>query len=75
MRILNWPLDKILEEVEILESQCKQLKFDLSKLCWFMRGSVSLTEAYEMCIEDREIMFKLIKENLETAKATKQPFW
>jgi len=40
-----------------------------------MRGSVSITEAYDMCSDDRIIMSDLIKENLETAKKTKQPFW
>lgn len=40
-----------------------------------MRGSVSLTEAYELSPEDREIIFNLIKENLDTANKTKQPFW
>ena len=40
-----------------------------------MRGSVSITEAYEMSPEDRIIIYDLIKENLETAKDTGQPFW
>ena len=75
MRILTWPIEKILDEVKVLELQSKQMKFDLAKLCWFMRGSVSISEAYDMCPEDREIHFNLIKENLETAQKTKQPFW
>lgn len=72
---MTWPIEKILEEVKVLEGQTKQLKYDLSKLCWFMRGSVSITEAYELSPEDREIIFALIKENLDTANKTKQPFW
>ena len=35
---------------------------------WYMRGSVSLEEIYQVGPEDREIMSKLIKENLETTK-------
>lgn len=75
MRILTWPLEKILDEVRILENESKRLKYELSKLCWFMRGGMSLTEAYETCPEDREVIMKLIEENLETAKKTNQPFW
>lgn len=75
MRILAWPIDKILEEVKVLENETKRLKYELSKLCWFMRGGLSLTEAYETSPEDREVLMKLIEENLETAKKTNQPFW
>ena len=75
MRILTWPIEKILDEVKVLENNCKQIKYDISKMCWFMRGSVSITEAYEMSPEDRNIINGLIKENLETAKEIQQPFW
>jgi hypothetical protein len=61
--------------VEILEQQSQQIKFDLAKLCWFMRGGLSMTEAYDLTPEDREIISTLIKENLDTAKKTGQPFW
>ena len=61
--------------MEILEQQSKQIKFDLAKLCWFMRGGLSMTEAYDLTPEDREIISTLIKENLDTAKKTGQPFW
>ena len=61
--------------MEILEQQSKQIKFDLAKLCWFMRGGLSMTEAYDLTPEDREIIYTLIKENLDTAKKTGQPFW
>lgn len=40
-----------------------------------MRGGLSLTEAYDLSPEDREILSNLIKENLETAKKINQPFW
>jgi hypothetical protein len=40
-----------------------------------MRGGLSLTEAYDLSPEDRDVIIKLINENLETAKKTNQPFW
>lgn len=75
MRISTWPLERILEEVEILENETKQIKFDLSRLCWYMRGGLSLSEAYDLSSDEREIIARLIKENLDTAKKTGQPFW
>lgn len=40
-----------------------------------MRGGLSLSEAYELSPDEREIIARLIKENLDTAKKTGQPFW
>ena len=40
-----------------------------------MRGSLSFSEAYETTHEDREIISKLIEDNLETAKKINLPFW
>jgi hypothetical protein len=64
-----------LEEVRILENSSKQFKYDLSKLCWYMRGGMTLAEAYETSYEDREVISQLIEDNLETAKKTGQPFF
>jgi len=40
-----------------------------------MRGSISMSEIFESSPEDREVIGKVINENLETAKKTNQPFW
>jgi hypothetical protein len=69
------PMDDILEEVKRLDGEAKQLKYELYKMTWFMRGGLSVDEAYNMSYEEREIVNDIIKENLETAKKTNQPFW
>ena len=40
-----------------------------------MRGGVTMEEIYMSSAEDREIMAKVIKDNLDTAKKTGQPFF
>jgi hypothetical protein len=40
-----------------------------------MRGGVTYSEISQMSGPERDMMGKLIKENLETAKKTGQPFW
>jgi hypothetical protein len=72
---LTWPVDKILGEVDNMVNEQKQIKFNLFKLAWFMRGGASISEMFESTHEDREIISDLIKENLKTAKDTGQPFW
>lgn len=68
-------LDEILREVANLDKESKAIKSELLKLCWYMRGGISIDDAYAMSIEDREIIGELIKENLETTKKTGMPFF
>ena len=68
-------LDEILREVEILDKESKALKLDLLKLCWYMRGGVTIDEAYSMSVEERNLAGELIQENLETTKKTGMPFF
>jgi len=68
-------LEEILKVVKDMENETKNFKLDLMRLCWYMRGSITLDEIYASNVEDREVMSKLIKENLDTAKKTGQPFF
>jgi len=68
-------LPEIEAEVKKLEDESKALKKDLYKLAWFMRGSVSIEEAWTMDWSDREIISQIIKENLETTKESGLPFF
>lgn len=58
-----------------MENETKQFKLELMRTLWFMRGSITMDEIYCASAEDREIMSRLIKDNLETAKKTGQPFF
>ncbi len=58
-----------------MEREAKALKNQLYQIMWFMRGSITITEAFELESEDLEIVSKIIKENLETTKKTKLPFF
>lgn len=68
-------LSEVLREVEILDKESKALKLDLIKMCWYMRGGMTVDDAYSMSIEERNIVGELIKENLETTKKTGMPFF
>lgn len=40
-----------------------------------MRGGISYTEAHIMSPNEREIIAEIIKDNLETTKKSKMPFF
>ena len=56
-----------------MENETKNFKMDLFKMAWYMRGSMSLEDLFMISYEDREIIGRIIKENLETAKKTGMP--
>ena len=58
-----------------LEKESKALKEEVLKLCWYMRGSISYDEGMSLSQEDRSLMSKLIKDNLETTKKSGMPFF
>jgi len=63
-----------LREAEKLDKEARNLKRELLKMCWYMRG-LSYSELANMSFEEREIINDIIKDNLETTKKTKLPFF
>ena len=70
---MTWSVDRILEEVKILENYTKEVKHEIFKLSWYMRGGLSFEEAWNLSIEDRNILRDIIKENYEITKESKLP--
>ena len=61
--------------VEELDREAKALREELFRLSWYMRGALSINEAFMASYEDREIMSKIINDNLETTKKSGLPFF
>ena len=61
-------MDEIQAEVNNMEKESKALKKELYKMAWFMRGSLSFEEVFQLDLNDREAIADIIKENLETTK-------
>ena len=58
-----------------LDSEAKNLKHELLKICWYMRGGVTYQEALNMSIDERKIVANIVKDNLETTKKTGRDFF
>jgi hypothetical protein len=68
-------LEEILRYVDALDKESKEMKTDLLKICWYMRGGVSVDEAFSMSYEERMIVGDIIKENIETSKKIGMPIF
>jgi|TARA_E500000318_G_scaffold106453_1_gene114469 hypothetical protein len=66
---------EIVSHLKDFDNQAKNLKLELMKICWFMRGGMSWNEALNLSPDERTIASQLVKENMDTAKKTGQPFF
>jgi hypothetical protein len=72
---LQLNLAEIEKLVDQHDKEAKAIREELIKLCWYMRGGLSYAEAHLLTVEEREIIRKLIEENLETTKNSGLPFF
>jgi hypothetical protein len=61
--------------VEAMEKETRNIRLDVLKLCWYMRGGITYDEAIQMSQSERGIINEIIKENLETTKKSGLPFF
>lgn len=58
-----------------MEQESNSIRSETIKMCWFMRGGLTYTEAMNLGPEERKMVGRLIKENLETTKKSGLPFF
>lgn len=58
-----------------MEKETSGIRREVLKLCWFMRGGVTYEEAMHMSQQERDAMSDIAKDNLETTKKSKLPFF
>ena len=58
-----------------MEKEAEAVRNDSLKICWFMRGGLTYTEAQHLSPRERELISRLVKENLETTKKSGLPFF
>ena len=61
--------------VDKMEKEAKQIKDEMFRICWSMRGGITLDQAMQLSYSDRESIAELIKNNLETTKKSGLPYF
>lgn len=67
-------MPEILQLSKSLDKEAREIKKDVLKMCWFMRG-LSYAEGMTLSWDERDIVGEIIKENLETTKKSGLPFF
>jgi len=58
-----------------MDREIDEIKNEIIKICWYMRGGVTMSEAWDLDMSDKKIISNLIKENLDTTKKSGLPFF
>lgn len=67
--------EEISQLVDRMEKEVKNIRREILKICWYMRGGLSYEEAMNLGFQERDIISGIINENLETTKKTQMPFF
>jgi hypothetical protein len=61
--------------IDAMDKETHNIRLDVLKLCWYMRGGVTYDEAMQMSQSERSLINDIVKENLETTKKSGLPFF
>ena len=67
--------EEILGLVKSYENEIKNIKDELLRICWYMRGGISYNDSMDLTMEDRRLVTKIVQDNLDTAKKSGMPFF
>ena len=75
MKLLYLKPDGVQKLLDNMDNEVKSVKRNSLKFAWYMRGGVSYEDVLNMSEDEREIISKIVEENLETTKKTSMPFF
>jgi hypothetical protein len=58
-----------------MDQESQQIRGEALQMCWYMRGGLTYTEAMNLGHQERELISKLVKDNMETTKKSGLPFF
>jgi len=61
--------------IDGMETEADNLRKESLKMSWYMRGGVSYDQALQLSMKERTMINEIIKDNLETTKKSKLPFF
>jgi hypothetical protein len=61
--------------IDSYEKESRAIKEEALKMTWFMRGGLSYEDAIMLSFREKEIIAKIVKDNMETTKESGLPFF
>jgi hypothetical protein len=74
-RLLNSTAEEISTLVDDMEQEADELRRQSLKMSWYMRGGLSYDDVLSLSHRERTMVSGIIKDNLETTKTSRLPFF
>lgn len=65
----------IVEYLDRLDRESRAFREEALRMCWYMRGGLTYDEAMILGQQERDIINKIIEDNMEVTKKTNLPFF
>jgi hypothetical protein len=65
----------VLSLLEQYDNESRAFREEALRMCWHMRGGLSYDEALLLSNQERSIIDKIIKDNIETTKKSGLPYF
>lgn len=73
MKLLNSDPEEIQALLDNMAIESKAIFKEVADICWYMRGGVTYDQAMRLTHRERQIMAKLIKDNIERTEKSGMP--
>ena len=74
-RLLTLDNEEIVAVINGYEKEVRAIKDDALRMSWYMRGGATYDDIMMMCQTEKDIINKIIKDNIETTEKSKLPFF
>jgi hypothetical protein len=74
-RLLTQTTEEISAMVDQMDQEADSIRKQSIKMAWYMRGGATYEDVMQMSHQERKMVSELIKDNLETTKNSKLPFF
>ena len=58
-----------------LDQEAHEIRQESMRLTWYMRGGITYDQVMQLSNEERQMITKIAKDNIETTKKTRLPWF
>lgn len=67
--------EEIVRYLDGMDKESKAFKMESLRYCWYMRGGLTYEDSIMLSSTERELINKIIEENMNTTKESGLPFF
>ena len=67
---MNEDKSEVFKYLQQIQSEARDIEKQVFEICWYMRGGISLTEAWTLSFDQRSTIMDIINANVERTKSS-----